>query len=53
MTEPQIRFDDGAAYERIRAFGANPRASNFSIGLPPPLVSAGLMSDAATELSRN
>jgi hypothetical protein len=32
MTEQQIRFDDGASYERMMGLGAGSRAMFFSIG---------------------
>ena len=50
MTDPQIRFDDGAAYERIMGIWSQLAGEQFLDWLAQPAVSAGSTSVAAMEL---
>ena len=51
MVQPQIRYDDGAAYERMMA-GAGSQARSFSIGWRRPLACDGsTLAAAAVPLS--
>ncbi len=48
MAEQQIRFDDGAAYERMMGGGAGSRAMYFSTGWHLRRGSIGSISGVAT-----